>query len=165
MNVLASPAALHQCMDEMASEHADIIRTWQRIALKSRNDETGSIRNSGFKHMHNTYDILTTHRTLGHLLSALCTSYHVATLEKDAVNNGIHADFTHFTVIAGCRSLIWRQRKHDINQYHAKIWLPLYIMIISRLCCTALLLWMASLIRALKKIGNIIVSSVSTTLD
>lgn len=47
---------------------------------------------SGLEHVHGAHHILPADGTLAHALAALGAGDHVATLEQDTVDDGIHAD-------------------------------------------------------------------------
>lgn len=52
----------------------------------------GTASASGLEHVHGAHHILPADGTLAHALAALGAGDHVATLEQDTVDDGIHAD-------------------------------------------------------------------------
>lgn len=49
--------------------------------------------------MHGPHDILPADRALVHPLAALCAGDHVAALQENAVNHGVHADPAEVVVV------------------------------------------------------------------
>lgn len=52
-----------------------------------------------FEHMHGPYDVLSADGALAHPLAALGASDHVAALQQDTVDDGIHADPTQVIIV------------------------------------------------------------------